>query len=60
MQVFNYANTLQKTICEQGFDARCLQKDEIKRFLALYFDVSLQGECIPDLDGMQFFTEKAV
>ena len=58
MQVFNYANTLRKTICEQGFDARCLQKDEIKRFLALYFDVSLQGECIPDVDGMQYFAGK--
>ena len=58
MQVFNYANTVQKTISEQGFDAHRLQKDEIKRLLALYFDVSLTGECMPDVDGVQYFTGK--
>ena len=60
MQVFNYANTLQKTISEQGFDAHRLQKDEIKRLLALYFDVSLRGECMPDVDGAQFFAGNVV
>ena len=58
MQVFNYANTVQKTISEQGFDARRMTKAEIKRFLALYFDVSLRGEYMPDVDGMQFFAGK--
>ena len=58
MQVFNYANTVQKTISEQGFDAHRMTKSEIKRFLALYFDVSLRGECMPDVDGMQFFAGK--
>ena len=58
MQVFNYANTIKKTIAEQGFDAYRMQKAEIKRFLALYFDVSLQGEYIPDADGLQFFVGK--
>ena len=60
MQVFNYANTLQKTISEQGFDAHRLQKDEIKRLLALYFDVSMRGEGMPDVDGAQFFAGNAV
>ena len=60
MQVFNYANTVQKTISEQGFDAHRLQKGEIKRLLALYFDVSLRGECMPDVDGAQFFAGNAV
>ena len=60
MQVFNYANTVQKTISEQGFDAHRLQKGEIKRLLALYFDVSLRGECIPDVDGAQFFAGNVV
>jgi hypothetical protein len=60
MQVFNYANTVQKTISEQGFDAHRMTKAEIKRFLALYFDVSLQGECMPDVDGAQYFKEKAI
>ena len=58
MQVFNYANTIKKTITEQGFDAHRMQQAEIKRFLALYFDVSLQGEYIPDTDGSQFFVGK--
>ena len=58
MQVFNYANTVQKTISEQGFDAHRMTKAEIKRFLALYFDVSLRGEGMPDVDGIQFFTGK--
>ena len=60
MQVFNYANTLQKTISEQGFDAHRLQKGEIKRLLALYFDVSMRGECMPDVDGAQFFAGNMV
>ena len=58
MQVFNYANTVQKTVSEQGFDAHRMTKSEIKRFLALYFDVSLRGEYMPDVDGMQFFAGK--
>ena len=58
MQVFNYANTVQKTVSEQGFDAHRMTKAEIKRFLALYFDVSLRGEYMPDVDGAQFFAGK--
>ncbi len=58
MQVFNYANTVQKTVSEQGFDAHRMTKSEIKRFLALYFDVSLRGEYMPDVDGMQYFAGK--
>lgn len=60
MQVFNYANTIQKAIAEQGFDARRMEKAEIKRFLGLYFDVTMRGEYIPDADGAQFFGEKAI
>ena len=58
MQVFNYANIVQKTISEQGFDAHHMTKAEIKRYLALYFDVSLRGEYMPDVDGAQFFAGK--
>ena len=58
MQVFNYANTVQKTVSEQGFDAHRMTKAEIKRYLALYFDVSLRGEYMPDVDGAQFFAGK--
>ena len=35
-----------------------MTKAEIKRYLALYFDVSLRGEYMPDVDGMQYFAGK--
>ena len=33
------------------------EKAEIKRFLALYFEASMSGEAMPDIDGGQFFEE---
>jgi len=54
-QVFNLANRVEKTISEQGFEVHRLSKSEIKRFLALYFDASLNGEHMSDIDGEQFF-----
>jgi len=58
-QVFNTANRVEKAISEQGFEVHRLSKSEIKRFLALFFDASLNGEHMPDIDGEQFFdTEK--
>ena len=58
MQVFNYANTIQKTLSEQGFDSHLMAKGEVKRFMALYFGASLQGERLPDVDGAQYFDGK--
>ena len=58
MQVFNYANTIQKTLAEQGFDSHLMTKGEIKRFMALYFGASIQGERLPDVDGAQYFDGK--
>ena len=58
MQVFNYANTIQKTLSEQGFDSHLMAKGEVKRFMALYFGASIQGERLPDMDGAQFFDGK--
>ena len=55
MQVFNYANTIQKTLSEQGFDSNLMTKGEVKRFMALYFGASIQGERLPDVDGAQYF-----
>ncbi len=54
-QVFERANSIQKLIAEQGFDCRRMRKDEIKRMLAIYFDASIQGEQMPDFDGIQYF-----
>lgn len=54
-QVFQTANRVEKVISEQGFEVRRMKKDDIKRFLALYFDASFNGEQMPDIDGEQFF-----
>ena len=53
-QIFQMTNTIAKTISEQGFEVRRMKKDDIKRFLALYFDASVNGEQIPDTDGGQY------
>lgn len=34
---------------------RRLKRAEIKRLLAIYFDASLNGQAMPDFDGMQYF-----
>lgn len=54
-QVFARANQIQKAISEQGVDVRRMEKSEIKRLLALYFDASMYGEQMPDYDGEQYF-----
>ncbi len=54
-QIFTLANQVQKVIAEQGFDVHRMRKEEIKRFMALYFDASLYGETMPDVDGEQYF-----
>lgn len=54
-QTFDTANRIEKVISEQGFETHRMKKNEIKRFLALYFDASMNGEQIPDTDGEQFF-----
>lgn len=54
-QTFDTANRIEKVISEQGFEVRRMQKADIKRFLALYFDASMNGEQLPDTDGEQFF-----
>lgn len=56
-QTFEAANRIEKTISEQGFEVRRMKKAEIKRFLALYFEASMSGEAMPDIDGRQFFEE---
>lgn len=50
-QIFNQVNKVEKAIAEQGFEVRRMQKEDIKRFLAIYFGASMQGELISDIDG---------
>ena len=54
-QVFNNANRIEKVISEQGFEVHRMKKAEIKRFLALYFEASMNGEQMPDVDGEQYY-----
>ncbi len=54
-RVFDTANRIEKLISEQGFEVRRMKKSEIKRFLAIYFEASMNGEQMPDADGEQFF-----
>ena len=54
-QVFTLANRVEKVISDQGFEVRRMTKEDIKRFLAIYFDASYTGEQMPDVDGAQWF-----
>lgn len=56
-QVFEASNRVEKTISEQGFEVHRMKKAEIKRVLAIYFEASMNGENLPDVDGAQFFEE---
>ena len=56
-QVFEASNRVEKTISEQGFEVHRMKKAEIKRFLAIYFEASMNGENLPDVDGAQYFEE---
>ncbi len=54
-QVFQHANRIEKIISEQGFENHRMSKNEIKRFLALYFESTINGDMLPDVDGEQYF-----
>ena len=54
-RVMSTANRVEKVISDQGFEVRRMSKRDIKRFLAIYFDASMDGDKIPDYDGEQFF-----
>ena len=53
-QVFHLVNDISKYVSDQGFDSHPMSKAEIKRFLALYFDASMNGDQMPDADGEQY------
>lgn len=59
-QIFTLSNRIEKAISEQGFEIKRATKDEIKRFLAIYFNASMQGEMIPDIDGKDCFDEEEI
>lgn len=53
-QVFTMANRVEKIISERGFEVKRMSKEDIKRFLAIYFEASYAGDQMPDVDGEKF------
>lgn len=56
-QVLQKANRIEKIISDQGFEVSRMSKNDIKRFLSIYFDASMNGDLIRDYDGEQYVTE---
>lgn len=56
-QVFTLVNETQKRLAEEGFEVQRMQKEDIKRFLAIYFGASMDGGLMPDVDGAQYVGE---
>jgi len=59
-QVFQAINSTEKTISEQGFEVRRMDKDDIKRVLGLYFETSMTGEDVEDVDGARNYNLERV
>lgn len=53
-QVFQTANRLEHLLTDQGFEVSRMSKSEIKRHLAVYFEASMDGDKLPDVDGAQY------
>ncbi|MDO4156110.1 MAG: hypothetical protein Q4D37_04945 [Oscillospiraceae bacterium] len=43
-----------KTIAEYGFSVRHMEKSDLKHMLAVYFQSSMQGEQMPDVEGENY------
>lgn len=54
-QVFGGINQARKSFSDEGFEVRLMGKPEIKRMLALYFESSMNGDQIPDIEGSGLF-----
>jgi len=52
--VFSEMNEAQKRMAEKGFEVQRLGRRELKRFLAIYFEASMDGDKLPDVDGAQY------
>ena len=55
--ILQKANRVEKIISDQGFEVTRMKKADIKRFLAIYFDASMNGDLMPDYDGEQYISE---
>ena len=55
--ILQKANRVEKIISDQGFEVTRMKKADIKRFLAIYFEASMNGDLMPDYDGEQYISE---
>lgn len=55
--VFTAINEARKRMAEKGFEAHRLTRAELKRFLAIYLEASMDGDKLPDVDGGQYRVE---
>ena len=53
-QIFQQINRVSKVISEHGFDVRRMEKADVKRMLAIYFETSMHGEELPDVEGENY------
>ena len=53
-QVLSLANETHKQLAGAGFEVQRMKKPDIKRFLAIYFGASMDGDRMPDVDGAQY------
>ena len=53
-QVLSLVNETHKQLAGAGFEVQRMKKPDIKRFLAIYFGASMDGERMPDVDGAQY------
>ena len=58
--MFQAVNLTEKTSSEQGFEVRRMDKDDIKRVLGLYFETSMTGEDVEDVDGSRNYNLERV
>ena len=49
--IFNRINEVDKAFKDNGFIVRRMNKEDIKRMIALYFGTSISGEMIEDFEG---------
>lgn len=54
-QVFATMNQAEKAISDRGFEVRRLGKEDTKRLLAIYFEATMNGDRIPDVEGSENF-----
>ena len=58
--VLNNINRIEKAIADRGFEVKRIGKDDIKRILAIYFESSMSGDRIGDVDGANYLTEDSI